>query len=191
MLDQPLPEDPQQFADFWRSLSKEQKDYLYGTDHNIGNHPGMPVGDDDYPGSDHYNRLNLADPLSRAQAAAAQADALRAQHPDWANGQNLPRNIADAEQYAAWQRQYSSALNGSKYLSDLQAVNKAVADHPDRKLMLLDTQSGRQTRAAVAVGDPDTATHVSVTAPGLNTTVHGAITGMADEATRLRDEALN
>ena len=190
MLDQPLPEDPKEFTKFWNSLSREQKDYLYNKDHNVGNHPGMPAGDDDHPGADFYNRLNLADQLPRAQAAADQAAALRAQHPDWANGQNLPRNVADAQEYAAWQRQYTAALNGSKYLADLQAVNKAVANNPDRKLLLLDTQSGRQARAAVAVGDPDNADHVSVTAPGLNTTVHGAITGMADEAMHARQEAL-
>lgn len=56
--------------------------------------------------------------------------------------------------------------------------------------MLLDTQSGTQARAAIAVGDPDKATHVSVTTPGLNTTVHGGIESMAEEATNVRREAL-
>ena len=44
--------------------------------------------------------------------------------------------------------------------------------------MLLDTHSGSQARAAIAIGDPDTAQHVSVTTPGLNTTVHGCIGSM-------------
>ena len=191
MLDQPLPEDPKEFTRFWNDLSKEQKDYLYNKDHNIGNHPGMPAGDDDHPGSDFYNRLNLADQLPRAQAAADQAAALRAQHPDWAEGRNLPRNVADAQQYAAWQRQYSAALQASKGLADLQAVNRVVKDNPDRKLLLLDTQSGDQVHAAIAIGDPDSATHVSVTTPGLNTTVHGAIESMASEATTLQRTALS
>ena len=137
MLDQPLPEDPKEFTKFWDSLSREQKDYLYNRDHNVGNHPGMPAGDDDHPGADFYNRLNLADQLPRAQAAADQAAALRAQHPDWANGQNLPRNVADAQEYAAWQRQYTAALNGSKYLADLQAVNKlGFISEPSKPLVL-------------------------------------------------------
>lgn len=188
---QPPPDDPKQFADYWRSLSKEQKDYLYNQNHNIGNHPGMPAGDDQYPAADYYNKLNLADQLKNAEAAQARVDALRAQHPDWAAGENIPRNIGDAQQYAAWQRQFNDAKNGSKYLPDLQAVNKAVFESPDRKLMLLDTQSGRQARAAIAVGDPDSATHVSVTAPGLNTTVHDAIGGMTSEATNLQRQALS
>jgi hypothetical protein len=56
--------------------------------------------------------------------------------------------------------------------------------------MLLDTQSGKQARAAIAVGDPDKATHVSVSTPGLNTTVHGGIESMTSEAFNARNEAL-
>lgn len=73
MLDQPLPRDPKEFAKFWRSLTKEQKDYLYNKDHNIGHHPGMPAGDADDPGADYYNRLNLADQLPQAEATDATA----------------------------------------------------------------------------------------------------------------------
>ncbi|WP_233716860.1 alpha/beta hydrolase [Mycolicibacterium vinylchloridicum] len=194
--DRPPPDDPTQFADYWRSLSKEQKDYLYSQDHNIGNHPGMPAGDDQHPAADYYNKLNLADQLATSQAAASEADALRAQHPDWAAGQNIPAPnkpgaIFDNRlKYEAWQRQLNDALGRAKYLPDLRAVDKAINDGPDRKLMLLDTTSGDQARAAIAIGNPDTADHVSVTTPGLNTTVHGAIDGMTNEARQLRQEAL-
>ena len=195
-LSKPLPEDPKQFNDLWNQLTPEEKDWLYSRDHNIGNHPGMPCDPPDHLGYDHYNRLNLNDQLARARAAAAQADALRSQHPDWAAGKNIPQPnepgaiFDDRLAYEAWQRQYDAARNAAKYLPDLQAVDKAVNATPDRKLMLLDTQTGKQARAAIAVGNPDTATHVSVTTPGLNTTVHGAIEGMSNEATHVRDEAL-
>lgn len=191
----PPPEDPKQFNDFWNSLTPGQKEWLYNQDHSIGNHPGMPCDPPDHLGYDHYNKLHLADELPQAQAAAAQADALRNEHPDWAAGNNIPRPntpgaiFDDRLAYESWQRQYDAARDGAKYLPDLQAADAALKVGPDRKLMLLDTQSGQQVRAAIAVGDPDRATHVSVTAPGLNTTVHGAVEGMADEATRLRDEA--
>ncbi|VBA62284.1 alpha/beta hydrolase [Mycobacterium attenuatum] len=190
-LPQPLPEDPKQFADLWGRLTPEDKDWLYSQDHNIGNHDGMPAVD-----RDHYNRLALADELTRSQAAAAQADALRAQHPDWAAGKNIPHPnrpgaiFDDRLSYEAWHRQYDAARNQAKYLPDLEAVDRAVKGSADRKLLLLDTKNGRQARAAIAVGDPDTATHVSVTAPGLNTTVRGSIGGMIEEATNLRTEAL-
>ncbi|MQY24368.1 alpha/beta hydrolase [Nocardia macrotermitis] len=72
---------------------------------------------------------------------------------------------------------------------DLTAVQSALKDHPDRMLMLLDTQSGKMTHAAVSVGNPDTAQNVSVTAPGLNTNVHDSLGGMVGEAQNLRDTA--
>lgn len=185
------PDDPKQFTPVWNSLTPAQKDEEFRRNPMIGNHDGMPAVD-----RDHYNQLNLASELSKAQAAAAQADALRTQHPDWAAGKNIPHPnepgaiFDDRLAYEAWQRQYDAARDGAKYLPDLQAVDKTVKMSPDRKLMLLDTKSGKQARAAIAVGDPDNSTHVSVSAPGLNTTVHGAIGGMTDEATRLRSEAL-
>jgi Alpha/beta hydrolase len=190
-LSRPSPDDPKQFHDLWAKLTPEEKDSLYQRDHSIGNHDGMPAVDRDY-----YNRLALDGELHQAQAAQAAADALKNQHPDWANGQNIPPPnkpgaiFDDRLRYEAWQRQYDAANNGAKYLPDLQAVDRAVRDNPDRKLMLLDTHTGHQARAAIAVGDPDAAQHVSVTAPGLNTTVHGAIGGMADEAMHARKEAL-
>jgi hypothetical protein len=195
-LSGPLPDDPKQFHELWDKLSPQEKDWLYSQDHNIGNHPGMPRDPTDHLGYKHYNQRHLADELAQAQAAAAQADALKNQHPDWAAGKNIPHPnepgaiFADRQAYEAWQRLYDAAQSGAKYLPDLQAVDKAVKASPDRTLMLLDTQTGKQARAAIAVGDPDTATHVSVTTPGLNTTVHGAIEGMASEATDLRREAL-
>lgn len=72
---------------------------------------------------------------------------------------------------------------------DLTAVQSALKDHPDRMLMLLDTQSGAMTHAAISLGNPDTAQNVSVTAPGLNTNVHGSLDGMVGEAQNLRDTA--
>ncbi len=119
------------------------------------------------------------------------------QHPDWANGQNIPRPntpgaiFDDRLKYEAWQRQYDAARGGAKNLPDLQAVDKSVTGFPDRKLLLLDTKSGDMVHAAVTVGNPDTAEHVSVTTPGLDTTVHGSIVAMSDEATAMQREALH
>ena len=190
-LSKPLPDDPKQFHDLWEKLTPEEKDALYRRDHSIGNHNGMPTVDRDY-----YNRLALGDELNQARAAQASADALKNQHPDWAQGHGIPPPnkpgaiFDDRLKYEAWQRQYNDALNGAKFLPDLQAVDKAVGDNPNRKLMLLDTHSGSQAHAAIAIGDPDTAQHISVTTPGLNTTVHGSIGSMTEEATNLRQESL-
>lgn len=137
-----LPDDPAQFHTLWRSLSRRQRDELYRRDHSIGNHPGMPVGTDDDPGSDHYNRRHLAEDLASARVT----------------------------------------------LPDLEALDESL-QNPDHRLMLYDT-TGEQVHAAVAVGNPDTATHVSVTAPGLNTTVRASMREMVSEAGALRRESL-
>jgi hypothetical protein len=190
-LSRPLPDDPKQFCELWGKLTSEEKDALYQRNHLLGNHDGMPAVDRDY-----YNRLTLDDELGRAQTAQNTADALKGQHPDWANGHNIPPPnepgaiFDDRLRYEAWQRDYDSARNAAKNLPDLQAVNKSIADNPNRKLLLLDTHSGQQVHAAVAIGNPDTAQHVSVTAPGLNTTVHGSIGSMSEEATNLQRESL-
>ena len=191
-LSTPLPDDPRQFHDLWKRLTSEQKDALFQRDRSIANRDGMPAVDRDY-----YNRLALPDQLESAQNSQEAADALKAAHPDWANGENIPQPntpgaIFDSRlKYEAWQRQYAAATNGAKNLADLQAVDESVTGFPDRKLLLLDMTSGEQAHAAVAVGDPDTAGHVAVTTPGLNTTVHGALSSMSDEATALRREALH
>lgn len=191
-LSKPVPDEPNQFRDFWESLTPEERDALYQRDPSIANHNGMPAVDQDY-----YNRQTLDRELPQTQAAQARAEALKAQHPDWADGNNIPPPnkpgaiFDDRLKYEAWQRELNDAQNGAKPLPALQAIDRAVRDNPERKLMLLDTKSGEQVHAAIAVGDPDTADHVSVTAPGLNTTVQDSIEGMANEATDVRKEALN
>jgi hypothetical protein len=146
-----LPEDPKEFHDLWQQLSTEDRDLLYSRDHAIGNHPGMPTGDDGMnPGSDYYNRLHLADELAAARASLAQT-------------------LPDLEAVAA-------------------ALGEARKDGADARLMLLDTSSGERLHAAIAIGDPDTAEHVSVTTPGLNTTVRGAMGSMTGQAISLQRE---
>ena len=77
---------------------------------------------------------------------------------------------------------------GSADLADLQTLDRVLAAHPDIRLMLLDTR-GERLRAAFAVGNPDTATHVSVSVPGMNTTVADSVDGMVTEAIGLRQLA--
>ncbi|QSE93287.1 hypothetical protein JWS13_34195 [Rhodococcus pseudokoreensis] len=72
-------------------------------------------------------------------------------------------------------------------LRDLDDLESLVRDHPDGRLMLLDLRSGERTMAAFALGDPDTADHISVTTPGIDTTV-GSLAGMTDEASALKAE---
>jgi hypothetical protein len=84
----------------------------------------------------------------------------------------------------------AARASGSQHLADFEELHAQLAGHPDRKLMLFDPDSGQRVHAAIAVGDPDTAEHVSVTTPGLNTTVAASMGAMVSEATSLRREAL-
>ena len=189
-LNKPLPTDPDEFHDLWKKLTAEEKESLFQRDHSIGNRDGMPVVDRDY-----FNRQNLADELGRAQQARDQVDALKNQHPDWAAGHepniHSPGNFAHNKAvYEAWKQKYDSAVAGAEHLPDLQAVDKQVGLDPNRKLMLMDTRGGERVHAAIAIGNPDTADHVSVTAGGLNTNVHDSIGSMTTEATNLQRESL-
>ncbi|WP_324197377.1 alpha/beta hydrolase [Nocardia cyriacigeorgica] len=81
-------------------------------------------------------------------------------------------------------------------LTDLDSLERTLADHPldpynpdaGARLLLLDMQSGDKGMAAIAVGDPDNADHVSVTVPGVSTTVP-SLSGMASEAEAVQREA--
>lgn len=81
-------------------------------------------------------------------------------------------------------------------LSDLDSLEQTLADHPldpnnpdaGARLLLLDMQSGDKGMAAIAIGDPDNADHVSVTVPGVSTTVP-SLSGMATEAEAVQREA--
>jgi Alpha/beta hydrolase len=185
---EPIPADPKAFHDLWVTLTPAEKDALWRHDQYLGNHDGMPAVD-----RDHYNRVKLADESARAAAAQVQVDQLTQQHPDWARGDHIPHNepgarFRDVDDYNLWKRDYDDAENRAKNLSDLRAVNQTLTRR-DTMLLLLDTQTGGMAHAAVAVGNPDAAQHISVTAPGLNTTVGGSLDSMVQEADNLNATA--
>jgi hypothetical protein len=83
-------------------------------------------------------------------------------------------------------------LTGAKgYLADLNAVHDALGKAPETYLTVFDprTGTGSPVLAAVAVGNPDTARHVSVTVPGVGSTTRRSLTEMVTEASNLRDTA--
>ncbi|MEV0294907.1 alpha/beta hydrolase [Nocardia sp. NPDC050710] len=147
---------------WWNSLTpQQQQDIITNHPDTIGNRDGIPA-----EARDQANRVRLPRLLEQLE--------------------NDQQTVAatygtNSDEYKKVQTQ----------INDLKAVDKAVngPEAPaNAKLMLLDT-AGRRTRAAVAVGDPDKADHVSVTAPGVNTTVGESIEGMTKEAANLQQEA--
>ncbi|TLF52469.1 alpha/beta hydrolase [Nocardia cyriacigeorgica] len=81
-------------------------------------------------------------------------------------------------------------------LTDLDSLERTLDKHPldpnnpdtGARLLLLDMRSGDKGMAAIAIGDPDNADHVSVTVPGVSTTVP-SLDGMANEAVAVQREA--
>ncbi len=64
-----------------------------------------------------------------------------------------------------------------------------VLTEPERQLLAVSTE-GTRAKAAVAVGDVDTAVHIGVYTPGMGSTVHGCIARYDDEMDRLRSRAI-
>ncbi|MDG3015688.1 alpha/beta hydrolase [Speluncibacter jeojiensis] len=154
----PLPTDPAALNALWRTFSAADKDALFAKDSNLGNRDGIPVAD-----RDHYNRLNLPTLTASAQATV---DQLTAQHPDWAQGKNIPTQRSDVDfawkYYDSWHTKLQAAQDK---LSGFEAVDKQVAGRSDRFLMQIDDGG----RGAIAINNPDTAPNVTTFVPGTGT----------------------
>lgn len=149
-LSQPPPDDPKKFHDLWDQLTPEEKDWLYQQNPSIGNHGGMPVVD-----RDKYNRLHLDELAKNNQA---ELDQLRAQHPDWANG-DTPFLMSD--EYRNWKTKWD-ADNHTR--DGYNQVNQALQS-PDHLPRFLDTIDDHG-HAVVSINNPDTATRNATYVPG-------------------------
>lgn len=172
-LSRPLPEDPQQFNDLWDQLTAEEKDWLYERDHFVGNHPGMPFVD-----RDHYNRRHL-DELQ--QGNQAQLDRLRAEHPDWADGD---RPFLDSKEWRDWSAEWAAANRAGQGYHE---IGKAL-ESPDGLPRLLATIDD-QGHAAVSINNPDTAKRNATFVPGTGQDLT-RFEGSADKSEQMLQAAL-
>ena len=142
----------------------------------------------------------------------AQQAAVLAQHPDWigdldgvpagvrsqANVARLPAIAADLQARADALRDQLAGHPGRYATTQLQdQLAEVVAKQESltaithvmgrggRQLLLVDT-SGDRAMAAIAIGDVDTADHVSVFTPGFNSTVNGNLEGYDRDTELLR-----
>ena len=149
---------------------------------------------------------------------AAQQQDVIANHPDWignrdgvsavardaANRALEPTYRTDLQaQEARLQQEISNGFLGGaldfdrknqlsgvqQKLRDLDAVDQTLKDHPNALLMLLDTtSSSKQALAAVSIGNPDTADHISATAIGVGTTLQSSLDARTNAAQALQDD---
>jgi hypothetical protein len=165
---------------------------------------GPPAGGTPFDNAGYWNSLS----------GGQQADVL-AQHPDWVgNLDGIPatvRNQANTSQLdgeraalhaeaVRLQTELDGAVFGSAFsnadaglelvrakIASIDAIS-TVMDRGSRQLLLLDL-SGTRATAAIAYGNVDTADHVSVFTPGLNSTVDGNMASYDDQNRLLRVQA--
>jgi chaperonin cofactor prefoldin len=83
-------------------------------------------------------------------------------------------------------------LNAAKNrMAEFDSVDDALRRAPETYLAQLDIPSdpGQKVRAAVAVGNPDTAADVTVTVPGIGSTTRDSLPSMVTEARNLQQTA--
>ncbi len=151
--------------------------------------PAGPLPEDPAQFHDLWRRLSPQD-----RDLLYRRDPAIGNHPGMPTGDAMNRGSDHYNRRHLAEELAAARARGSDALADLEAVDRALADadrnHADARLMLLDLTSGKRVHAAIAVGNPDTATHVSVTTPGLNSTVAESITTMTDQAVALQRETL-
>lgn len=153
-LTQPMPTDPEQFEALWQQLTQEQRDWLFSQNPELGNHPGMPFVD-----RDHFNQLNLDTVIATSQASV---DQMQARFDELA-AKTYTGTVTSSE--SAELAHLLPRLVDARYdLQGLQTV-QATLDLDDgvpRYLGFLDSEG----HAAVAINNPDLASHNAVLVPG-------------------------
>jgi Alpha/beta hydrolase len=173
--------EPNDATAWWDALSEDEQRKVI-TEHPdwIGGRDGVPT-----PARSEVNKGFLD-----REIAATQADI--AVSPTWR--EYLPRH---PEMTLAQAQASYNAMMAPKQerLASAQAIKRSMSIEgdlskgydPDRYLMLF-KPGDNEMNAAVAIGNPDEATHVSVSTPGMNTHAT-SMPDMAAEAVNLRAEA--
>lgn len=169
-----LPEagtSPTEVAAWWASLSLLEQTRLLGhSPELLGNLDGVPVAV-----RDRANQRLLARELTDAEARLAELEAEVAAALDGVTDR------LSAQQAQALMVQRDAAL---AHLEMLEVIRDQVAGGPDRSLMAFEaTMPGR---AAIAIGDVDTADHVAVLVPGLNSYVTNYLENITGNAVRVQ-----
>jgi len=155
VLAPPAGDSPSDHNAWWNGLTPEEQQAV------VADHPEWIGGTDGIPAwaRDGANRTLLGDFRTGLQderaALQAQIDGLGFFEGWRLNGLENERDVLDEK------------------LAALDNVEETLA-RGRRQLLVLDT-TGPQTRAAIAVGDVDTADHVAVFTPGFTSTVQGSM----------------
>ncbi|MHC9295602.1 alpha/beta hydrolase [Mycobacterium sp. LTG2003] len=181
-LTMPVPEDPKKFREFWEKLTPAERDKLYERDHRIGNHPGMPFGDNDKNrGRDYYNRKYLSELRTLKQAEVdrtqARVDELMRKVYMGDKSSRTGEELANA----------AAALRESRHELDGYNAVQATLDKggPQRYLGYIDDQG----HASVSINNPDNASRSAIFVPGTGQDM-AAFNGSDEKSLRMYQAAL-
>jgi hypothetical protein len=176
---------PEDVTAWWNALSEEEQNKVKAEHPDwIGDRDGVPT-----PVRSDVNKAQLDRELADAQRGV---DELPTFEEYAGAGSAGPGAAAKRNEYDRMVADRHARLDEARALKAAMSEG-GNADGPydkDKYLMLLEYPEGRETRAAIAVGNPDTAEHVSVTTPGVDTRAT-SMPGMAAEAAALRQETQN
>ncbi len=149
-----LPADA--IARWWDSLIDSERAALMSVNpERYGNYDGIPVAD-----RDTANRLALGADLQRVTDAAAQ------------NRVGVDAVVANPQRYGLTATQVTRYTNAARVQQGLQ--HNAARTGAETLLWIYRPESfGGQGRAAIAIGNPDTADDTAVIVPGTSTSVAG------------------
>lgn len=160
---------PEAISAWWRSISGLDHDLLLQQQsEQLGGLNGLPA-----QVRDLANRSRLAEERHRAEELLTMLEA----------------DLTDNFFGGMFTNADAAVKNTRNKIAALDTLKATVANCPDRQLLLLDT-SGDLLKAAVAIGDVDTADHVAVFTPGLNSNVHDRLTRYVGDMDDLRERAL-
>ena len=173
---------PRDVTAWWNALSKEEQDKVVAEHPDwIGTRDGVPI-----PDRSKANIPALERELAEAQRdvdALPTLDEYIREHGGYGPGSRLK----EAE-YNQTVKERTDRLDNAKAMKEALTVDGKY--DPNKYLISLEFPEGREPRAVIAVGNPDTAEHVAVTTPGVGTTPT-SIPGMVSEADALRSEIQN
>ncbi|OBG18483.1 alpha/beta hydrolase [Mycolicibacterium celeriflavum] len=176
---------PEDVTAWWNALSKEEQDKLKAEHPDwIANRDGVPT-----PVRSDLNKSTLDRELADAQRAVDELPTLQ----EYLGGTGAgPGSAIKRSEYNRMVAERHDRLNDARAMRAAMSVDGKTesAYDPNKYLMLLEFPEDREARAAIAVGNPDTAEHVSVTTPGVDTRPT-SLPGMVNEATALRNETIN
>jgi hypothetical protein len=165
---------------WWDALSEEEQQKVKAEHPDwIGDRDGVPV-----PIRSEVNKSELDRELADVQRQLNELGS----RDDFIRNSGYDAQTAAAiymERFGPLQ----ARLDNAKAMKEALSVGGDPSKGYDQNkyLMLLEFPEGREPRAAIAVGNPDTAEHVSVTTPGMDTHPT-SLPAMVNEAAALRNE---